>query len=147
MKLSTKIRYGTRALLDLALHSRGSAPVPLKEIAQRQAISLYYLEHIISLLISGGMVSSARGVKGGVTLAKSAQQINLKEVVELLDGPVASVDCLVGSKTCPRSSLCATQDLWKDVGQAIDQVLKSTTLFDLAEKQKNKNRTPDMYYI
>jgi Rrf2 family transcriptional regulator, cysteine metabolism repressor len=146
MKLSTKTRYGTRALLDLALQSQGKH-VTLKDISNRQAISLNYLEHIFAQLISAGIVNSYRGVNGGVALAKSPQQINIKEVVELLDGPVTPVDCLIGSKTCPPSSLCATQDLWRDVGKAIDQVLSSTTLLDLVEKQKSKNHDQNMYYI
>jgi Rrf2 family transcriptional regulator, cysteine metabolism repressor len=147
MKLSTKTRYGTRALLDLALHQKGRTPVPLKDIAERQAISLNYLEHIVAPLVSGGLVNSTRGSKGGVALAKPAQQITLKEIVELLEGPSTLVECLVGSKICPRSSLCATQDLWNDIGKAIDGVLESTTLQDLAEKQKNKVRNAEMYYI
>lgn len=147
MKLSTKTRYGTRALLDLAIHQTENSPVPLKDIAKRQIISPTYLEHIMALLISAGLINSVRGSKGGVYLSKPAQKINLKEVVELLEGQTAPVECLAGTKTCPRSSLCATQDLWNEVGKAIDQVLKSTTLKDLVEKQKSKGSAENMYYI
>jgi Rrf2 family transcriptional regulator, cysteine metabolism repressor len=147
MKISTKTRYGTRALVDLAINQKGHSPVPIKSIAERQGISNTYLEHIVAPLISGGIVTSIRGSRGGVVLARPAQDISLKEVMELLEGPSNLVECLVGSKTCPRSSLCATQDLWNDIGQAIEGVLKSTSLRDLAEKQKNKSRTENMYYI
>jgi Rrf2 family transcriptional regulator, cysteine metabolism repressor len=147
MKLSTKTRYGTRALVDLAIHQKGHTPVSLKDISERQMISLSYLEHIITPLLSAGMVNSTRGPKGGVALTKPARDIRLKEIVALLEGPTTLVECLVGSKTCPRSSLCATQDLWNEIGHAIDGVLESTTLQDLADKQKNKVRSAEMYYI
>jgi Rrf2 family transcriptional regulator, cysteine metabolism repressor len=147
MKFSTKTRYGTRALLDLAIHQKGNTPVPLKDIAGRQSISLNYLEHIITHLITANIIGSTRGIKGGVYLTRSAKHINLKEVVELLEGQTNPVECLVGVKTCPRSSLCATQDLWHAVGSAIDKVLQNTTLQDLADKQKIKNKSENMYYI
>ena len=81
MKFSAKTRYGTRALLDLAMHQESNSPVPLKEIAGRQDISLTYLEHIIAPLIAAGLINSVRGTRGGISLAKIARDITLKEVV------------------------------------------------------------------
>jgi Rrf2 family cysteine metabolism transcriptional repressor len=147
MKLSTRTRYGMRALLDLALHDN-SRPVQLKDIAERQQISLAYLEHLIIPLISAGIVRSTRGVHGGVKLAKSAEQIRLKEILLVLEGPLAPVDCLKDEKSCPRSGMCATRDIWNDLKKAMENVLESSTLQDLADRQRGKEALPTgMYYI
>ncbi len=147
MKLSTRTRYGMRALVDLALNSTGE-PVQLKEIASRQQISLAYLEHLIIPLIAAGFIKSIRGARGGIKLAKQPQQIKLNEVMMVLEGPLAPVDCLRDSKSCPRSGLCATQDIWDEMGKAMERVLESTTLQDLANRQKSKEGQPaPMYHI
>jgi Rrf2 family protein len=137
MKLSTKARYGTRALLDLALH-RGKGLVPLKDIAQRQEISLPYLEHIIAPLIGGGLIRSTRGPQGGVSLLKHPEEIKLSEVIQLLEGSTAPVKCVDNPEVYPRSDLCVTRDIWDEVRKAIDGVLESTTLQDLVERQRQK---------
>ena len=147
MKLSTRGQYGTRALLELALH-QGQGPVLLRDIAQRQQISLQYLEHLISPLIAGGVVRSTRGAKGGVSLARAPEEIKLSEVVRLLEGSVAPVECVDNPEACNRSELCVTRDIWGELKQAIDGVLESTTLNDLVERQKRKEpREAEMYYI
>ena len=147
MKLSTRTRYGTRALVDLTLHSTGQ-PVQLKDIAERQQISLSYLEHLIIPLISAGVVKSTRGAHGGINLAKPPQQIQLKDIVEILEGTLAFVDCLKDEKSCPRSGICATQDVWNDMKKAMENVLESSTLQDLANRQKSKEgQLTTMYYI
>jgi len=147
MKLSTKGQYGTRALLDLALH-RGEGPVPLKDIAQRQDISLQYLEHLITPLIAAGIVRSTRGARGGVWLVKPPQEIKLSEVIQLLEGQIAPVECINNPDSCPRSDLCATRDVWSELKKAMDGVLESTTLQDLVERQKSKEQPQEaMYYI
>jgi len=137
MKLSTRARYGTRALLDLALHS-GEGAVPLKDIARRQEISLPYLEHLITPLMAGGLVRSTRGARGGVLLLKHPRDIKLSEVLQLLEGSIAPVDCVNNPKICPRSDLCVTRDIWGDMKKVMDGVLESTTLQDLVERQKQK---------
>ena len=147
MKLSTRGRYGTRALLDLALH-QGQGRILLKDIAQRQQISLRYLEHLIAPLIAGGMVRSTRGAKGGVLLSRPAENIKLSEVIQLLEGSVAPVECINNPGICDRSGSCATRDIWGEMKQAIDEVLESTTLQDLVERQKRKDQLGEiMYYI
>jgi Rrf2 family transcriptional regulator, cysteine metabolism repressor len=147
MKISTRTRYGMRALLDLASHADGKS-VQLKEISTRQQISLSYLEHLIRPLITAGIIKSARGSRGGIWLARPPEQIRLSEIVELLEGPLAPVDCIRNSKSCPRSGKCATQDLWDDLKEAMDKVLESSTLQDLVEKQKAKGLASEaMYYI
>jgi len=142
MKLSTRGRYGTRALLDLALHG-GKEPVPLKDIARRQQISLLYLEHLITPLVAAGMIRSTRGARGGVQLARPPQEIKLSEVVGLLEGSIAPVDCVNDPKACPRSELCVTRDIWIELKEAMDGVLESKTLHDLVQMQKKK-KTADM---
>ena len=147
MKLSTKGRYGTRALLDLALHQR-EGPALLKDIARRQEISLQYLEHLITPLIAGGIVRSIRGPRGGVSLAKSPEEIQLSEVIRLLEGSIAPVDCINNPGICSRSSFCVTRDIWGEMKKAMDGVLESTTLQDLVERQKRKEQPEQaMYYV
>lgn len=144
MKLSTKGRYGTRALMDIALH-REEGPVPLRNIAEREQISLPYLEHLIAPLIEGGIIRSARGVGGGVSLIKSPQEIRLSEVIGLLEGSLAPVKCVTDPSVCSRSEFCVTRDIWSELKAAMDGVLQSTTLQDLVERQKGKGQP--MYYI
>jgi Rrf2 family cysteine metabolism transcriptional repressor len=137
MKLSTRSRYGMRVLLDLALRD-GGQPVPLKEIARKQHISLLYLEHIIAPLIAAGMLRSTRGAHGGVRLTRPPKDVKLSEVVGLLEGSIAPVDCVNDPKVCERSPICATRDVWIEMKNAMDGVLESRTLMDLLEAQKKK---------
>lgn len=147
MKLSTKGRYGTRALLELAIH-QGEGPVSLKAISQRQAISLQYLEHLITPLVASGIVKSIRGAKGGVMLARPSREISLSEIIRALEGSTAPVDCVDGASKCSRSGSCATHDIWSGLKNAIDNVLDNTTLQDLVDKQKQKEQSEEvMYYI
>jgi len=147
MKLSTRGRYGTRALLELALH-RGEEPVLLRDIAKRQQISLPYLEHLIGPLIAGGMVRSTKGPRGGVSLAKAPEEIKLSEVIQLLEGSVAPAECVIDPATCDRSEFCVTRDVWSELKNAMDGVLESTTLQDLVERHRKKKKPePTMYYI
>jgi len=147
MKLSTKGRYGTRALLDLALH-RGEGPILLRDIAQRQQISLRYLEHLITPLIAGGIVRSARGAGGGVLLTRPPEEIRLSEVIQLLEGSIAPVECVNNPGICSRSKLCVTRDIWGELKKAMNGVLESTTLQDLVERHKKKEQPEQvMYYV
>lgn len=137
VKLSTRVRYGTKALLDLALH-RGEAPVLLRDIAERQQISLRYLEQLVTPLIAGGIVRSARGAGGGVWLAKHPEEVRLSQVLQLLGGSITLVDCLNNPDSCNQSELCVTRDIWGELQEAMRNVLESTTLQDLVERQKAK---------
>jgi Rrf2 family cysteine metabolism transcriptional repressor len=135
MKLSTRARYGTKALLELALHEV-EEPMPLKEISQRQQIPLPYLEHLISPLVQAGIVKSTRGIRGGISLLRPPQEVVLSEVIQLLEGSIAPVECVDNPQTCPHSELCVTRDLWDKVKEAITGVLESVTLQDLVERQR-----------
>ncbi len=147
MKLSTRGRYGVRTLLDLALH-QDEGLVQLKEIARRQEFSLQYLEHLIAPLIAAGLVKSTRGARGGVLLLKPPSEVKLSEVVQILEGSIALVDCVNNPAICPRSASCVTRDIWIEMKRAMSHVLDSTTLQDLVERQKQKRQSETgMYYI
>ena len=137
MKLSTKGRYGARAMLELALHY-GDGPVLVKDIARSQEISRRYLEHLIVSLQAAGLVKTIRGAKGGCVLAKLPSEIKLGEVVEALEGSVAPANCVDDSKLCPRVKLCVTHDIWVKMKEAIVNVLNSVTLEDMVVWQKEK---------
>ena len=147
MRLSTKGRYGLRALLDLALH-RDEGSVLLKDIARRQEVSLPYLEHLIAPLIAAGLVKSTRGSRGGLLLLRSPSEIRLGEIIQVLEGSIAPVDCVNDPKLCHRSGLCVTRDIWIEMKVAMSQVLDSTTLQDLVERHRQKGQIETaMYYI
>jgi len=147
MKMSTKGRYGTRALLDVALH-QDESPVQLKAIAQRQQISLNYLEHIIAPLIAAGILRSTRGAWGGVSLGKPPQEIVLSEVIQVLEGSIAPVECVDDPNVCSRTDICVVRDIWAETKKAMAGVLESTTLQDLVERQREKQELKaTMYYI
>jgi len=136
-----------RALLDLALH-QDEGLVPLKDIARRQEVSLPYLEHLITPLIAAGLVKSTRGARGGVLLFKPPSEIKLSEVIQVLEGSIAPVDCINNPDVCHRSASCATRDVWSEMKEAMSQVLDSTTLQDLVERQRRKGQAEtEMYHI
>ena len=137
MKLSTKIRYGARAMLELASHY-GEGPIELKEIARSQDISIKYLEQVIIPLRTAGLVKSARGAKGGYSLARSPSEICLFDVVETLEGPLILVDCIKDAKVCKRSPSCVTRDIWGDVSAAFQRVLKAITLEEMVRRRIEK---------
>ena len=145
MKISTKGRYATRAMLDLALHY-GKTPVLLKDISARQGISLRYLEQIVSPLIAAKLVNSTRGPKGGVSLAKPPRKIKVLDIIQVLEGPIAPVDCVENPGICTRAPSCAARDVWMDLAKAMYGVLESTTLQDLVERQNRKEPGKELLY-
>jgi len=147
MKLSTRARYGSRALLDIALNG-DKGPVQLKDIAQREEISLQYLEHLVTPLISAGIVRSQRGAKGGVMLARHASEIKLSEIVNILEGTIDPVECIENPTICERSNCCVTRDIWDEVKKAMDAVLENITLQNMVDRYRDKEKPePVMYYI
>jgi len=147
MKLSTKIRYGTRAMLELAVHY-GKGPVELKEIAKRENISLKYLEQVVIPLRTGGLVKAIRGSKGGYSLAKPPSEISLNDVVEILEGPLNLIDCLGSPAACQRTASCVTRDIWQEVSEGINRIFRSVTLEDMVKRKREKEgRVPPMYQI
>ncbi len=145
MKISTKGQYGTRALLDLALHY-GEGPLLIKDIAKRQGISQHYLEHIFIRLSAAGLVNSTRGAKGGFALAKPPAQIKISEVIQLMEGSLAPVQCVDDPKLCSRAASCVTRDIWADMKTAMSKVLESSTLQDLVERHSEKEQAQAIMY-
>lgn len=148
MKLSTRSRYGTRLLLDLALHDQ-AGPQPLRQISRRTAISVKYLEQIIPRLLGAGLVVSSRGQNGGYTLAGSAGSIRLSEVVKALEGSLDPVACTETGEICPLSPDCASREIWREMSAAIHKTLDRVSLADLAARHRDKqaDRNAAMYYI
>lgn len=147
MRLSTKGRYGTRAMLELALRF-GNGPVLIKDIAKTQDISEKYLERIFFGLKSAGLIKSQRGAKGGYLLARPAAQIKLIQIIKALEGSLAPVECVDEPLLCKRVRICVTRDIWKRLKDTIEGVLDSVTLEDLVKQHKQKNKTQkNMYYI
>jgi len=142
MKLSTRTRYGIRAMLELARnYSKG--PLQLKVIAQHEDISIKYLEHIMALLRSRDFIRSIRGPRGGYILAKAPHQIKLSEVFTCLEGRVSTVECAEDKDYCKRATDCVARQLWLQVEQAIKNVLESITLQDLVDTVIKDEQTLD----
>ena len=139
IKLSTKGRYGTRLMLNLALHYQGgNESVVLKNISRDEDLSIRYLEQIIIPLKINKLVKSVRGAGGGYTLAKHPSEITLCEIISVLEGSNALVDCVEDPGSCNRMTECATHEIWKEASALLSDFFKSKTLQDLIEIAENK---------
>ena len=136
MKLSTKSRYGTRMVLDLAQHY-GQGAIQLGEIANRQDISLKYLEQIIRPLKKADYVKSYRGAKGGHVLNKPPDEITVGEIVAVLEGGNTLIHCDKDPDSCERVDTCVTRYLWKEAATAMYERLSSITFADLMSLKKD----------
>ncbi len=145
MKLSTKGRYGTRLMLDLALHY-GKGPLLLKDVAERQEISEKYLGHLIPPLKAAGLLNSTRGAHGGYTLARPPQNITLKEVVRAVEGNVAVSECLTSPRVCHRVKFCVARDIWGQMSEKMMEVLESTTLQNMINRKRQKQKLQPLMY-
>lgn len=134
MKLSTKGRYGVKAMVDLAIHY-GKQPSSIKNIAERQNISEYYLEQLFSSLRKSELIKSVRGAQGGYMLSRDPKDITVLQIMEVLEGPVEISDCIDenNEKSCDNMDCCATRLLWSRIKESIDSVMESTTLEDMLE--------------
>jgi Rrf2 family protein len=139
MKLSTKSRYGLRALFDMAYHA-GTLPAQIKDISRRQAISPRYLEQIFQDLKKAGLLKSRRGPQGGYYLAKPPHEITVRDIIEAAEGEMALVECTKESKsrkkTCEFDNLCVTQIVWTEATRRLNEYFQSVTLKDLCEDGK-----------
>jgi Rrf2 family transcriptional regulator, iron-sulfur cluster assembly transcription factor len=133
MKLSTRSRYGTRLLLDMAQHYR-EGPIQLGDIARRQDVSVKYLEQIIIPLKKAHYIESVRGRKGGHILAKPPEEITVGEIVALLEEGSSLVACVEDATICERADTCPTRLLWKEAHEAMFDKLEAVTLADLVEQ-------------
>ena len=137
MKLSTRTRYGIRAILELA-ENYGNGPLQLRIIARDQRVSVKYLEQLMAMLKSAGIVRSVRGSKGGYILAKSPEQIKVSDCFECLEGSVITTECVEDTSYCERTNDCIARQLWTEVQNSVMGVLQSMTLQNLVDKAKNK---------
>ncbi len=132
MKLSTKGKYGVRAVFEIARNS-GLGPITIKEIAERQGISFSYLEQILNRLGRSGLIESVRGPGGGYLLGKKAAEFTIGDVVRALEGPIALSHCLEPgmSEDCYQADDCVARMVWAKVGAKIEQALDSISFDDL----------------
>lgn len=139
MKLSTKGRYGLRALVDLAMQN-GTEVVSISSIAQRQGISERYLEQLMAKLKKSGIITSIRGAQGGYVLARSADEITIGDVLRSLEGDLYPVDCpeILEEGKCSGSGQCAAKMVWKKINDVINQTVNSIKLSDLLEEQRRE---------
>lgn len=141
IKISTRGRYGTRAIIDLAIHY-GDKPVLLKDIAEREEIPIRYLEQIVIPLKVAGIVKSVRGAKGGYKLAKKPEEIKLSEVIRALEGSCCLVECVNNPDYCDRIDICSAHEIWKKATNSLKEIFDRITIKELAEiaLQKRKKK-------
>jgi Rrf2 family cysteine metabolism transcriptional repressor len=134
LKLSTKGRYGVKAMVDLAIHY-SDEPSSIKSISERQNISEYYLEQLFSNLRKSNLVKSIRGAQGGYILNREPKDITVADIMKVLEGPIEISDCVDenNENSCSNMDCCATRLLWSRIKESIEQVMKSTTLQDMVD--------------
>jgi Rrf2 family protein len=137
MKFPTTVRYGTRAMTQLAAAYPDRA-VSVRELGEQEDISPKYLEHILQALKAGGLVQVVRGRQGGYVLARPPRSITVKDVYERLAGSLAPVDCVDRPESCPKQETCPTWDVWAEVKEAVATVLERTTIQDLWDRKQRK---------
>ncbi len=134
MKISTRGRYAIRTMVDLAQHS-GEGLVTLKDVAARQELSQKYLEQIVTQLSKGGLVKGIRGPQGGYRLAREPKDYNIGEILELVEGSLAPVECLESDvNACDRCASCATLDMWSGLYKVVTDYLGNITLQDVVDR-------------
>jgi len=147
MRLTTKSRYGARALFDIAYHSAG-VPVQIKEISERQDIPQRYLEQIFHKLKKANIVKSVRGPGGGYVLAKDSKKITVGDIIQAMREPIDPVFCVDNetkqNKQCSRAEECVTRLVWKEAGEKITKFFDSITISDLCERAGSIGVKKDM---
>ncbi len=139
MKLSTKGRYGLRAMIDLALNSEDGNAVSIQSVSERQNISESYLEQLVRKLRTEGLVISVRGAGGGYELARPASQISVGDVLRALEGSIRAVSCGgEDESSCEQADLCVTKIVWDRVNKAIEEAVDTITIAQLVEESKKK---------
>ncbi|NIM90641.1 MAG: Rrf2 family transcriptional regulator [Candidatus Aminicenantes bacterium] len=140
IKLSTKGRYGTRLMLNLALHyNNGGKPVIIENVSKDEEVSTRYLEQIVIPLRISNLVKSIRGAAGGYILSRHPSKIKLIEILESLEGPICLVDCVDESDYCHRTPTCAAHEIWKEASFMMREFFGKTTLQDLVKISNKKN--------
>ena len=141
IRLSTKGRYGTRLMLNLARHyGNGGRSVILREVADDEDISIRYLEQIIIPLKVGRLVKSIRGAGGGYMLARRPEEIRLSEILRALEGNCCLVECVEDGASCDRLSVCPTYEIWKGATKILKDYFDALTLRDVLERAEKKKQ-------
>ena len=135
MKLSTRSRYGTRMMLDLARHYK-RGPVQIGEVSRREDISVKYLEQLIIPLKKADLIKSVRGPKGGHLLAKPPEEISVGEIVRVLEGEISLTSCIDDPAACRKTGTCLTRGIWEEATRAMNEKLNSVTLSTLLNDQR-----------
>jgi len=136
MKISTKGRYAVRLMLDIAQNSNGGN-VSIKDVSERQGISLKYLEQIVNMLAKAGFLRSQRGSQGGYRMVKAPSEYTVGDILRVTEGDIAPVACLADEENlCERADTCITLDFWRGLYDVINNYLDSATIADLLEKEK-----------
>lgn len=134
MMISTRGRYALRVMIDLAEHS-GNGYIAMKSVAERQEISLKYMEKILPLLVSAKLIEGVHGKGGGYRLTRSPKDYPIGEILRLTEGSLAPVACLdCGAETCSRTAECRTLPMWSELNKRINEYLDSVTLESLMQK-------------
>jgi len=143
MRLSTKGRYGVRAMFDLTMH-RSAGPISVKSISRRQGISINYLEQIFNQLGRAGLIQSIRGPGGGFILSRTPGEIKILDIIKAVKEPVAPVACVDDKDPdqCERIDTCVAHLLWKRLGERIREVLENTSLEDLLKETDQLPKAP-----
>lgn len=142
MRITTKVRYGLRALLQIAVTYDGN-PVPLSSIAESQEISRKYLEQLVASLRKADLIGSRKGVRGGYFLVKEPKDISLWDVFCTLEGCAPLVDCVPNPETCNRADFCTTRGIWELLDQKLQEFWESFTLQDLIDRLPEIEQTLD----
>jgi len=145
VKLSTRARYGARALVELA-PAYPDSPVSTRDLAERQHLSAKYLEQIMRSLKAAGLVTAVRGMHGGFVLSCPPENITLQDIFEALEGSIAPVECADHPDSCPMQEVCPTRDTWVEMMQSMERVLEGTTIKDLAARKRAKCRASSPTY-
>ena len=133
MKLSTRVRYGVRAMIELAKQT-DNVPVPLRVLAKNQSISIKYLEQMVSALKIAGLIESVRGAEGGYRLSRPARDITAWDIYNVLDVSVEPIECL--RRGCSRENSCGARELWAEMTKSITAILKSKNLQQMAKREQ-----------
>lgn len=136
MKLSTRGRYGLKAMYQLACHY-GEGPIPLNSIAEEQDLSENYLEQLVATLRKEGLLNSVRGAQGGYMLAKPPEDITVGNILRILEGDLAPADCVIDEEyECAKEESCVTKLVWMRIRDSIDEVIDSITLKDMLDESE-----------
>lgn len=134
MKFSTRVRYGLRAMLELTMEGDGG-PVPLARLAEKQQLSVKYLENLFQALRSANLVVATRGPRGGYRLARPAGEITVLEIAQALDGRIHLVECVANPRFCDQVAHCRTHPLWGELSRVLEERMEGISLAQLARNE------------